>query len=110
MENLGKTCSDREGHQAQLGAVFFSWVCLLFWIITTYWQYVQLQAGHRPPTVDDSYQQQHDEHEGGPGATPDGLGREHPMMGEGASDTPLGPSDTSGAVDVTQAPPTGPPS
>jgi len=97
MENFGQKCSDRSGHQAELGAVFFSWVCLLFWIITSYWGYTQLQ-GQRPH-VDDSYQQQHDEAESQtPGApTHTGPERQQPMMG--ASDAPIG--DTSGAVDVT---------
>jgi len=99
MEDLGQKCSARTGHQAQLGALFFSWVLLLFWIITTYWAYLRLHDG-RAPSADDSYQQQHDEVD--PTSTPGqqtGPEREQPMIG--ASDAPLG--DTSGAVDVTHS-------
>jgi len=98
MENLDQKCSDHKGQQAQLGAVFFSWVVLLFWIITTYWAYIELGQARRAST-DDSYQQQHDEVDPGstPGQTPTGPEREQPMISN--ADAPIG--DTSGAVDIT---------
>jgi len=102
MEDLDLQCSDREGHRAQLGAVFFSWVCLLLWIITTYWAYKEVADGAgRHGGVDDSYQQHHDEgdtaghhQEPQPTTAPE---REQPMISNDALPT----GDTAGAVDVT---------
>jgi len=79
MENLGLECSDRSGQRAQLGAVFFSWVCLVFWLLTTYWAYGKLQSAPSTGHSDDHYQRQHDEI---------GDHTEHPIATEGLGETP----------------------
>jgi len=84
MVDLGQKCKDRDGQEAQLGAVFFSWVCVVLWILMTYWartRYLEALQQQIPSTVD-----HHDG--GGTVAVPAGAGPEYSHSHSGPVATP----------------------